>query len=202
MHSTRLEYWIVLAMLFLTPAVVGPAPLRLSREQGDRLARKIEGINKNAVAQPVRSKQTTMTDSEINSYLAFNIKDKIPPGLAHPEIHTIGNNQLTGRVFVDMDEFNRGRASSGMMDPLSYISGQVPFTARGALLARNGEGKFQLISAEIHGVPLPRRIVQELVSFFSRTPERPNGFNLDEPFALPAKIREIAIGEGETVVAQ
>jgi hypothetical protein len=188
--------------LFLAPALTSLAGLQLSREQGDRLARKIEEINKTAGAEPVRSKRTPMTDPEVNSYLAFNVKDKIPRGLANPEIRTIGDGQLAGRVFVDMDEFKRGRSSGGLMDPLSYISGQVPLTARGVLSTRNGRGQFQLISAEIHGVPLPKPIVQELVSFFSRTAERPNGFNVDEPFNLPARIREVAVNQGEAVVIQ
>ena len=193
---------VVLAVLFLAPAVASLAALQLSREQGDKLARKIEEINKNSGAEPVRSKRTPMTDPEVNSYLAFNVKDKIPRGLANPEIRTVGDGQLAGRVFVDMDEFKRGRSSGGLMDPLSYISGQVPLTARGVLSTRNGRGQFQLISAEIHGVPLPKPIVQELVSFFSRTAERPNGFNVDEPFNLPARIREVAVNQGEAVVIQ
>ena len=92
-----------------------------------------------------------MTEPEVNSYLAFNVKDKIPRGLANPEIRMVGDGQLAGRVFVDMDEFKRGRSSGGVMDPLSYVSGQVPLTARGVLRARDGKGQFQLISAEIHG---------------------------------------------------
>lgn len=89
-----------------------------------------------------------------------------------------------------------------MMDPLNYISGQVPLTARGVLTARDGKGQFQLTGAEMNGVPLPKAIVQELVSFFSRTASNPNGFSLDEPFHLPAKIREITINPGEAVVVQ
>ena len=202
MRSNFLAFRVVLAVLLLAPAVVTLAATQISREQGDNLARKIEEINKNAAAQPVRSKRTPMTEAEINSYLAFNVKDKIPRGLANPEIRIGGDGQLAGRVFVDMDEFKRGRGSGGIMDPLSYISGQVPVTARGILRARDGKGQFQLISAEIHGVPLPKPVVQELVSYFSRTPENPNGFNLDAPFNLPAKIREVLVNKGEAVMVQ
>lgn len=202
MRGTLSGLRVFLAVLVLAPAVVGLAAVQVSRQQGDALARKIEAINQNAAAEPVRSKQTPMTDGEINSYLAFNIKDKIPRGLANPEIRATGDAQLSGRVFVDMDEFKRGRSSGGVMDPLSYISGQVPLTARGVLRTRQGKGQFQLTSAEIHGVPVPKPIVQELVSYFSRTPERPNGFNMDEPFALPAKIREVLINQGKTTIVQ
>jgi len=193
---------VLLGLLLLTPVVLALAAAPVSREQGDRLARKIDEINKNAASQPVREKRTPMSEPEVNSYLAFNIKEQIPRGLARPEIRIVGDGQLAGRVWVDMDEFKRGRSSGGIMDPFTYISGQVPVTARGTLRARNGRGQFQLTSAEIQGVPLPKPIVQELVSFFSRTQENPNGFDLDAPFNLPAKIREILVNPGEAVMVQ
>jgi hypothetical protein len=202
MRSNSFAFRVVLAVLLLAPAIVTLAATPISREQGDSLARKIDEINKNAATQPVRQKRTPMTDAEVNSYLAYNVKDKIPRGLANPEIRMGGDGQLAGRVFVDIDEFKRGRSSDSIMDPLSYISGQVPLTARGVLRARDGKGQFQLISAEIHGVPLPKPIVQELVGFFSRTPETPNGIDLDAPFNLPAKIREILVNKGEAVMVQ
>ena len=143
-----------------------------------------------------------MSELEVNSYLNFNLKDKIPRGLTNPQITIVGDGQLAGRVFVDMDEFKRQRNSAGILDPLNYISGQVPVTARGVLRTQEGKGRFQLASAEILGVPLPKPILQELVTFFSRTPENPSGFNIDAPFNLPAKIREVAVNRGEAVVVQ
>ena len=160
--------WTVLALSVTVPSA---AALQLSREQGDSFERKIAEINKNALSEPARAKRTLTTELEVNSYLAFNIKDKIPRGLTNPEIRLLGNNQLAGRVLVDMDEFRRNRSSGDIMDPLSYVSGQVPLTARGWLRSQEGKGQFQLTSAEILGVPLPKPIVQELVSYFSRSPE-------------------------------
>jgi hypothetical protein len=202
MMLARLRRRFVALLLLLGLAGAAMAALQLSKEQGDSLARKIDGINKNAATEPVRSKTTPMSEPEVNSYLAFNIRDKIPRGLANPEIRIVGDGQLAGRVFVDMDEFKRHRSSGGFLDPLSYITGQVPLTARGVLRTRDGKGQFQLASAEIHGVPVPKPIVQELVTFFSRTPENPNGFNLDAPFNLPAKIREVPVKQGQALVVQ
>lgn len=193
---------VLAAVLFFSAPVSVPAALEISKEQGDRLERKIEEIAKNASTEPVRPKRILMSETEVNSYLNLNVKDKIPRGLTNPQISGLGNGNLAGRVFIDLDEFKRQRSSGGIMDPLNYISGQVPLTARGVLRTRDGKGQFQLISAEIHRIPIPRPLLQELVTFFSRTQENPRGINIDEPFSLPAKIREVIVNQGEAVVVQ
>ncbi|HEY1234619.1 MAG TPA: hypothetical protein VGH22_14675 [Candidatus Binatia bacterium] len=200
-RSSFSSYTLLLISALATSISSGAAP-QISRERGNSLARKIDAINENAAAKVGSPKRTAITEPEVNSYLAFNIKEKIPRGLIQPQIRMIGNGQLAGQVFVDIDDVRRGRSSGGIMDPLNYISGQVPLTARGVLTTRNGKGQFQLTGAEMNGVPLPKAFVQELVSFFSRTADNPKGFNLDEPFNLPAKIREIMVNPSESVVVQ
>jgi hypothetical protein len=54
----------------------------------------------------------------------------------------------------------------------------------------------------VSGVPIPRTILQEMVSYYSRTAEDPGGISIDEPFALPAGIRQIEVGQGQAVVVQ
>jgi hypothetical protein len=191
-----------LSVFVLAATLTRAATLQLSQEQGNSLARKIESINQNAAVEPSRPKTTPVSELEINSFLAFNVKDKIPRGLTNPQIQLTGDGQVFGRVYVDLDEFKRQRSSGGMIDPFNYIAGQVPVNARGILRTKEGVGQFQLTAADIHGVPLPKPLVQELVSFFSRTQERPNGFNIDEPFNLPAKIRTITIKSAEALVVQ
>ena len=202
MMTRKLARWILTALLLSSTAASVAATLNLSQEQGDRLARKIDEITKNASLAPVRPKKTPVTEPEVNSYLNFNLKEKIPRGLTNPQISLLGSGNLAGTVFVDIDEFKRHRRSGGIMDPLTYISGRVPLTARGVLRTQDGKGQFQLISAELHRIPIPKRLLQEFVTYFSRTQDNPGGINIDEPFNLPAKIREVIVNTGEAVVAQ
>ena len=193
---------VLLGLLALSFTGSDTVAVQLSKEEGDGLQRKIEEITKNGSALSVPAKKTPVSENEVNSYLAFNAKDKIPQGLTNPQITIVGDGRLAGRVLVDLDEFKRHRNSQRFLDPLSYISGKVPVTARGLLRTHEGKGQFQIGSAEIFGVPLPRSILQELVTFFTRTPENPGGFNIDAPFNLPAKIREVVISKREAVVVQ
>jgi hypothetical protein len=174
----------------------------LSPTEGDRLQRKIDEIVTNGSAAQVRPKKTPASENEINSYLAFNAKHRVPRGLAQPQLTILGGGRVAGRILVDLDEFKRGRSSGGLTDPWNYLSGQVPLTARGFLHAHGGKGQFQLEAAEIRSIPVPKPIVQELVTFFTRSAEKPDGIDIDAPFELPAKIREIAILKGAAVIAQ
>ena len=202
MTIRKLGSSLVVGLLALSFTGSDTVAVQLSKQEGDGLQRKIEEITKNGSALPVPAKRTSVSENEVNSYLAFNAKDKIPQGLTNPQITIVGDGRLAGRVVVDLDEFKRHRSQQGWVDPLNYISGQVPITARGLLRTREGKGQFQIGSAEIFGVPLPRSILQELVTFFTRTPENPGGFNIDAPFNLPAKIREVVITKGEAVFVQ
>ncbi len=193
---------LALALLALTVSGVNIAATPFSKDDGDRLQSKMEEIARNGNTAPVPAKKTPISEAEANSYLAFNLKEKIPPGLTQPQVTMLGSGQLAGRVVMDIDEFKRKRKSRGFIDPLNYVSGKVPITARGALRTQNGEGRFTLGSAEIHGVPLPKSILQELVTYFSRTHDSPQGFDMDKPFNLPANIREVVIFPRQVVIVQ
>ena len=73
-------------------------------------------------------------------------------------------------------------------------------TVSGVLRTQNGQGRFELQQAALSGVPIPKSVLQELVSYYSRTAEDPAGIDIDEPFALPAGIRQIEVGQGQAVI--
>jgi hypothetical protein len=202
MAIPKLPAQLLTILLTLTLSGFHSHAAPLSKQEGDQLQRKIEAIEKNGLVSPVPAKKTPVSESELNSYLNFNLREKIPQGLSKPEVNLLDSGGVAGRIYVNIDEFKRQRGTRGFMDPFSYLSGEVPVTARGVLRTRDGKGQFQLGSAEILGVPLPKPILQELVSFFSRTPEQPRGFDLDSPFDLPAKIRELPINQGQAIVIQ
>jgi hypothetical protein len=78
----------------------------------------------------------------------------------------------------------------------------LPITASGVLTTKDGMGRFQLESAELSGVTVPKSLVQELLSYYSKTKENPAGINMDDPFELPARIREIRVAQGTATIVQ
>ena len=49
---------------------------------------------------------------------------------------------------------------------------------------------------------MPKALLQELVTYYTRSPELPNGFDLDKPFDLPANIRQVELQRGACTVVQ
>jgi hypothetical protein len=88
------------------------------------------------------------------------------------------------------------------LDPRTLLRGHLPVTATGVLKTGGGEGRFELESATVGGIPIPKLFLQEIVSYYSKSPEKASGVSLDDPFELPAGIREIQVQTGQAVVVQ
>jgi hypothetical protein len=85
---------------------------------------------------------------------------------------------------------------------MNLLSGRLEVRATGVLRAASGMGTFTLESASVAGVPIPKSLLQDLVSYYSRTPQLPQGMELDKPFALPHNIRSVDVQKGAATVVQ
>jgi hypothetical protein len=197
------------SVLLLAGALLGLAPLaaqgRLSKQDAERFQSKLTQIVEFGNAAPraaaAQPRTIPVTDAEVNSYLRFMAADQIPVGIVEPLLNALGEGRVSGRAVVDLDAV-RKQKQRGWLDPVGYLSGRLPVTAAGRLITKDGKGQFQLESAEISGVTVPKAVLQELVSYYSRTPENPAGIDMDAPFELPARIREIRVGSGSSTIVQ
>ena len=193
-------------LLGLCVAAAGQADVRqrVNKQDADRFESKLVRIVEfgNAPRSRAASSLTTpVSDVEVTSYLRYNAKDQVPVGIVEPTLNALGDGRVSGRAIVDLDAV-RKQKQRGWLDPLGYLTGSLPLTASGTLTTRDGVGQFHLEAAEIAGVTIPKVVLQELLTYYSRTPENPNGINMDDPFELPARIREIRVKRGEAVVIQ
>lgn len=194
--------------VLLLSAFLALAPLaaqgRLSRPDAERFQSKLTTIvafGNTPAMKTAQPRATPLTDVELNSYLRYLAADQIPVGIVEPALNALGSGRVSGRAVVDLDAV-RKQKQRGWLDPVGYLSGRLPVTAAGRLTTKDGKGQFQLESAEISGVTVPKAVLQELLSYYSRTPENPDGINMDAPFELPARIREIRVGTGTSTVVQ
>lgn len=192
------------AMAFLAIGLIASAAAQPHgrRSDGDRLLMKMGLIVENSMQTRPRPLRTPVTESELNAFLAYQARDQVPSGVVEPEVSILGGGKIAGRAIVDMEAARRQPGGGGWLDPWSYLAGRVPVAATGTLQTKNGVGTFALESAEISGVTVPKALLQQVVSYYSRTPENPHGINLDAPFELPARIREIEVHKGQAIVIQ
>jgi hypothetical protein len=206
----------VLVGLSLAAAVALVLPLaaqsRLNKQDADRFQSKLGRITSfanqpqarasaNGAAVGAASQTTQLTDTEVNAYLHFHLKDQVPAGVVDPSLSALGEGRVRGAAVIDLDAV-RKQKQRAWTDPMSYMTGRLPLTASGLLITQNGVGRFQLEAAEISGISIPKSLVQELLSYYSKSPEHPSGISMDDPFELPARIKEIRVGKGEAMVVQ
>jgi hypothetical protein len=166
--------------------------------QAERAVHQARALSRTAA--PVRT--TPLTQNEVNSYLRYDLASQVPVGITEPVITIVGQGRLTGDAIVDLDAVSRANPPKGFFDPMRLLTGRLPVRVQGVLTTAQGTGRFALETATIAGVPVPKSVLQSLVSFYSRSETNPNGVGLDDPFALPAAIREIRVEPGRAIVVQ
>lgn len=195
--------WIATAVAIVALAVLRvAADTAYTRADADAMQRKIDQIAALAPGAGKRAKLTPFSEREVNAYLRFRLNNDIPTGVTEPVITILGNGRVSGQAIVDLDAVSKANRSTSWFDPMRLLTGRLPVTATGVLETRDGTGRFVLESAAVSGVPVPRTVLQRIVSYYSTTPEDPDGIGLDDAFALPAQIVEIRVQPGQALVVQ
>jgi len=194
--------WISAAAVAAALGVCVRADTRPNRRDSETLKQKVAVINAHAERPTRQGLRTTVTEGEVNAYLAYDAGTQIPAGVVEPSVTILGAGRLSGRAVVDLDAVRKSKNATSFWDPMSYLTGRLPVTAAGTLKTSNGTGQFLLETAAIGGVPIPKLVLQEIVSYYSRTSSNPAGIGLDDRFALPARIREIQVERGQAIIIQ
>ena len=196
--------FIVAAALgvLVVAGAVPRADVRATKRDAALLKQKVATITAHGERATKQARRTTVSENEVNSYLAYDAGGQLPAGVVEPSVTILGTGRVSGRAVVDLDAVRRQKAPTSLLDPMNYLTGRLPVTATGVLKTSNGVGRFELESAHVSSIPIPKMLLQEIVSYYSRTPDNPSGISLDDPFALPARIREIQVERGQAIIVQ
>ena len=193
------------ALIALAPVMVLVAAPKVSPQQADAFARKLAIISAQSTLTTARAatvRRTSVSEDEVNSWFAYRAQPLLPQGMTEPQVTIVGNGRVMGTAWVDLDAIAKQRRSSGILNPWNLVGGRVPVAVAGVLHTQNGRGQFDVEETTVSGLPVPTSLLQELVAHYSRTPTTPQGIRLDDPFELPANIRQIEVGQGQAVVIQ
>ena len=133
--------------------------------------------------------------------LRRGLKDLKREGFSHAYVLD-GEGDVDRAVIERVPLWTDLRRERGPFDPLAYLSGSVEVVATGRVEGSNREGLIRYESATVAGVAVPKTVAQELLRFYTSTPERPRGFAFDEPFELPAGFRAATVERGAVTVTQ
>ncbi|HWW93781.1 MAG TPA: hypothetical protein VN375_10475 [Vicinamibacteria bacterium] len=177
-----------------------PAPPRpgLSWADADALARQLEELDRRFRAgAPAPAQSVLVTEAQLNSYL--NLVLKMPPGVSNLEIH-LDAERLLARALVDLDRVQGRLPAQGPFNPLSLLSGTVPAALKGRLPSRDGFASLQFEEVRLGAFPIPVSFLAQIISSATRTPENPQGFDIQSPFRLPYALKRVRLQPGQAVL--
>jgi hypothetical protein len=199
--NTTLARVVSLGFIALFAAFPKAAEDALSQEQANAFVQKLDSIARSHDEAPW-ARRTALSEGEVNSWLAYGAQTILPAGVERMVLSLMDGGRVSGRAVVDLDRFPRKRVAPGSFDPWSYIRGKVPVLVKGSLRTSEGVGTFDLELVTVANIVVPKFLLLELLTSYSRSADYPDGLNLDDPFDLPADIRRIEVGLGQAVVVQ
>ena len=204
LRAVRFVVCALVALAACPTLAQAPTQFALTAADADRCERKLHALQRYAEERAARKAvdpqlTTTLTEAEINSYLRLKIAGEFPAGVVEPYVAGLGDGRITATAIVDLDAVSKSGSGGGLG---RMLGGRLPLTLSGTLRGRGGNATFELESASISGIPVPRMFLQQVVGYYSRSTERPAGVNLDAPFPLPNGIRQLDIGLHQVVLVQ
>jgi hypothetical protein len=176
-----------------------------SRADAASMRKKLEAIIlRGEGAGPPRKSpplRTALSEREVNAYFQVDGPQFLPAGVLAPRFVIDRGGHVSVTAVVKLDDALQTKKRS-WLDPLAWASGSYEVSATGTLQAQNGLGRLTLEKATLGGVPVPISVLQQVVSYYSRTPEAPEGFSLDKPFELPARIQSVETDRGRALIVQ
>ena len=190
----------------VTVSLWAPAAARqdLTRSDAASMTQKVAAIMARGADQAATTRaplRTSFTEQELNAYLQYSDQVHMPPGVLNPRVKIADGGLVSAHALVDLDAVRKSKDRS-WLDPLAYVGGTVDVNAVGTLTTANGQGTFSLQSATLGGMSIPKSVLQELVTQYSKSADAPAGFELDKPFALPAAIRAVETHQGSATIVQ
>ena len=166
---------------------------------GQRLLDKLADITGREAAPAVTDQPVVILQREINAYLRFQGAPELPAGVTDPDVALRNGGAVAVRATVDLSVVRDARPR-GPFDPLRYFGGRFPVTADSVVRTQGGMAHVDVESITIGGVPMPSSVFAELVRYYSRSEQYPDGVDVREPFDLPYGMSELRVEHEQVVV--
>jgi hypothetical protein len=170
------------------------SPKEVSPKKAQVLRQKIDEI-KEAEDHPKQKRGSTrveISESELESYLLYALKDDIPAQIDSAEVQLQPDT-----VSLDTQiTFSSSATGNPVVDAL--VGGTHNLFLKGKLAAQEGRGRFDLQEVRVDSIPVPNVLIQALLKKYVK-PKYPD-VDLNEPFDMPWGIQELKLEEHKATV--
>jgi hypothetical protein len=210
----RYSSWVVALSVssFLTVAVCGlPGPLDYGRTgkaaapsavispaAAKSLQAKIRLLSAPTPGNPASLQPIVVTEAETNSYLKYNGREFLPPGVNDPEIH-ISPERIYGTADVDFNQLNQASKTDdwGAKTLAMAFPGKQRVSAAGTLDTGGGQGKVTIQNVRVGSFAVPDALVGLLLESYVQKRYK---IDLSKPVRLPDHVTRIALGPGNATL--
>jgi hypothetical protein len=175
------------------PGHARPAPPGLSWAEADKLGAALEALDRRQKnGRTARPETIEVTAGEVNSYV--NLEANVPEGVSDVKVR-FEKDRVTATAMVDLDRIpGREKAASSPWNPFSLVSGRVPVSVTGRLVAEgDGFASFQVDEVRLGSLPLPVSVLAQLVASATRGNQNPQGVDIQSPFRLPYSMKRVRL---------
>jgi hypothetical protein len=204
MMTTTMSTTLALVSALLASPAQDPEAMRAVRTPAlcQSLERKLLDFEARQRRRQVKNETIPVSEGELNSYLNLSPDLKLPEGLSDVQFR-LEREQIDAKAALDLD-LVRGKAKLGSgspLDPLTLLSGTIPIEVRGRLKNEDeGFGAFEIQDVRLGPVPLPVSVLAQIVASATRTPQVPQGFDIQAPFRLPYALKRVRVQPGRALL--
>ena len=108
----------------------------------------------------------------------------------------LGTERVHTTGVLDLEKVRDKMPNLSPMNPLYWLSGQVPVLLRGRVLNDDGFASIDWEDVRVGNVPVPISLLHQIVSSTTKSDDYPDGFDVRAPFALPYSVRQVRIQPG------
>jgi hypothetical protein len=197
--------WVGVALAPGIPGSAGPlgdgrtgkavvAGAGISPEAARSLQAKIRLLSAPPPRGPASFQPIVVTEVETNSYLKYDGREFLPPGVNDPKIH-ITPERIYGTADVDFGELNLASKTDdwGAKALAMAFPGKQRVSAIGRLDTSDSQGKVTIQDVRVGSYAVPDALVSFLLESYVQKRYK---IDLSKPLALPDHVTRIELGAG------
>ncbi len=172
-----------------------PAPgAAVSPEAARSLQAKIRLLSAPPPGKPASVQPIVVTEVETNSYLKYDGRGFLPPGVNDPEIH-ITPERIYGTADVDFGQLNQASKTDdwGAKGLAMAFPGKQRVSATGSLNTSGSQGKVTIQDVRVGSFAVPDALVSLLLESYVQKRYK---IDLSKPLPLPDHVTRIELGAG------